>query len=185
MLARLGRFTVRHRKAVLVGTALFFVVAGALSSGVASRFTSGGFDDPSSESSRARRAIEREFGRQTPDLVLLVSARHGTVDDADSVAAGNALTAQLASERTVSRAVSFWNLGGATFGALVWIFQDGNLSGVLDFTAAGTLPASIPLLLFCIAFGLSMDYSHSRRRGCHSSRSSASACRLRCSWTRS
>jgi putative drug exporter of the RND superfamily len=46
----------------------------------------------------------------------------------------------------------------ATFGALVWIFQDGNLSGVLDFTATGTLPASTPLLLFCIAFGLSMDY---------------------------
>jgi putative drug exporter of the RND superfamily len=46
----------------------------------------------------------------------------------------------------------------ATFGALVWIFQDGNLSGVLDFTATGTLPASVPLLLFCIAFGLSMDY---------------------------
>jgi RND superfamily putative drug exporter len=46
----------------------------------------------------------------------------------------------------------------ATFGALVWIFQDGHLSGVLDFTATGTLPASIPLLLFCIAFGLSMDY---------------------------
>jgi putative drug exporter of the RND superfamily len=113
MLARLGRFTVRHRKAVLVGTALFFVVAGALGGGVASRLTSGGFDDPSSESSRARRAIEREFGRQTPDLVLLVSARHGTVDDADVVAAGNALTAQLASERTVSRAVSYWNLGGA------------------------------------------------------------------------
>jgi RND superfamily putative drug exporter len=46
----------------------------------------------------------------------------------------------------------------ATFGALVWIFQDGHLSGVLDFTSTGTLPASIPLLLFCIAFGLSMDY---------------------------
>jgi putative drug exporter of the RND superfamily len=113
MLARLGRFTVRHRKAVLVGTALFFVLAGALGGGVASRLTSGGFDDPSSESSRARRAIEREFGRQTPDLLLLVSARHGTVDDVDVVAAGNALTAELASERTVSRAVSYWNLGGA------------------------------------------------------------------------
>jgi RND superfamily putative drug exporter len=46
----------------------------------------------------------------------------------------------------------------AVFGALVWIFQDGNLSGALDFTATGTLPASTPLLLFCIAFGLSMDY---------------------------
>jgi putative drug exporter of the RND superfamily len=46
----------------------------------------------------------------------------------------------------------------AVFGALVWIFQDGNLSGVLDFTATGTLPVSILLLMFCIAFGLSMDY---------------------------
>jgi RND superfamily putative drug exporter len=46
----------------------------------------------------------------------------------------------------------------ATFGALVWIFQDGHLSGVLDFTPTGTLPATVPLLLFCLAFGLSMDY---------------------------
>src|SRR5229473_722572 len=107
MLARLGRFTVRHRKAVLVGTALFSVVAGALGGGVASRLSSGGFDDPSSESSRARRAIEREFGRQTPDLVLLVTTKQGTVDDGDVVVAGNALTARLASERGVARAVSY------------------------------------------------------------------------------
>lgn len=46
----------------------------------------------------------------------------------------------------------------ATFGAMVWIFQDGNLSGVLDFTATGTLNISMPILMFCIAFGLSMDY---------------------------
>jgi RND superfamily putative drug exporter len=46
----------------------------------------------------------------------------------------------------------------ATFGAMVWIFQDGNLSGVLDFTATGTLDTSMPILMFCIAFGLSMDY---------------------------
>jgi hypothetical protein len=59
MLARLGRFTVAHRKAVLVGTAVFFVVAGALGGSVASRLISGGFDDPDSESSRARDVIER------------------------------------------------------------------------------------------------------------------------------
>ena len=45
----------------------------------------------------------------------------------------------------------------AAFGALVWIFQDGNL-GALDTTSTGTLAISIPVLLFCIAFGLSMDY---------------------------
>jgi RND superfamily putative drug exporter len=46
----------------------------------------------------------------------------------------------------------------ATFGAMVWIFQDGNLSELLGFTATGTLEASMPILMFCIAFGLSMDY---------------------------
>jgi putative drug exporter of the RND superfamily len=45
----------------------------------------------------------------------------------------------------------------AAFGALVWIFQDGHLGG-LGTTATGTLVANMPVLLFCIAFGLSMDY---------------------------
>lgn len=45
----------------------------------------------------------------------------------------------------------------ATFGAMVWIFQDGHL-GALGTTSTGTLVANIPVLLFCIAFGLSMDY---------------------------
>ncbi|QUR66062.1 MMPL family transporter [Mycobacterium spongiae] len=45
----------------------------------------------------------------------------------------------------------------ATFGALVWIFQEGHL-GALGTTSTGTIVANIPILLFCIAFGLSMDY---------------------------
>jgi putative drug exporter of the RND superfamily len=46
---------------------------------------------------------------------------------------------------------------GASFGALVWIFQQGHLSSLLNFTAA-PLDPSVPVLLFCIVFGLSMDY---------------------------
>ncbi|MDT5131269.1 MAG: putative drug exporter of the superfamily [Mycobacterium sp.] len=45
----------------------------------------------------------------------------------------------------------------AAFGALVWIFQDGHL-GAFGTTSTGTLVANMPVLLFCIAFGLSMDY---------------------------
>jgi RND superfamily putative drug exporter len=45
----------------------------------------------------------------------------------------------------------------AAFGAMVWIFQDGHL-GALGSTPTGTLVANVPVLLFCIAFGLSMDY---------------------------
>lgn len=43
------------------------------------------------------------------------------------------------------------------FGALVWVFQLGNLSGLLGFEAAPIEP-TLPILLFCVVFGLSMDY---------------------------
>jgi RND superfamily putative drug exporter len=47
---------------------------------------------------------------------------------------------------------------GASFGALVWIFQEGNLSGVLNFTPTGFIEATQPILVLAIVFGLSMDY---------------------------
>ena len=46
----------------------------------------------------------------------------------------------------------------ATFGAMVWVFQDGNGADLLGFTATGSLAATMPVLMFCVAFGLSMDY---------------------------
>jgi RND superfamily putative drug exporter len=45
----------------------------------------------------------------------------------------------------------------AAFGALVWVFEQGNLSSILGFTPS-PLDPTIPVLLFCIVFGLSMDY---------------------------
>ena len=45
----------------------------------------------------------------------------------------------------------------AAFGALVWIFQDGHL-GAFGTTSTGTLVSTFPVVLFCLAFGLSMDY---------------------------
>ncbi len=46
----------------------------------------------------------------------------------------------------------------ATFGAIVWIFQQGHLSGLLDFTPTGTIDPTMPILMLAIIFGLSMDY---------------------------
>jgi uncharacterized membrane protein YdfJ with MMPL/SSD domain len=45
----------------------------------------------------------------------------------------------------------------AAFGAVVWVFQEGHLGG-LGTASTGTLGVQLPVLLFCIAFGLSMDY---------------------------
>jgi RND superfamily putative drug exporter len=46
----------------------------------------------------------------------------------------------------------------ASFGALVWIFQDGNLSALLAFQPLGFVETTLPVILFCVLFGLSMDY---------------------------
>jgi RND superfamily putative drug exporter len=46
----------------------------------------------------------------------------------------------------------------ASFGALVWIFQEGNLSNVLNFTPVGYTIAGNPIIMFSVLFGLSMDY---------------------------
>ncbi|MEV8349107.1 MMPL family transporter [Streptomyces niveus] len=46
----------------------------------------------------------------------------------------------------------------AMFGAVVWVFQDGHLSGFLGFTPTGDIETTLPVLMFCVAFGLSMDY---------------------------
>ncbi|TDD75352.1 MMPL family transporter [Actinomadura rubrisoli] len=46
----------------------------------------------------------------------------------------------------------------ATFGAVVLIFQDGHLSGLLDFTATGAINPAMPILMLAMLFGISMDY---------------------------
>lgn len=47
----------------------------------------------------------------------------------------------------------------ATFGSMVWVFQQGNLKELLGgFEVTGSIVATIPILMFCAAFGLSMDY---------------------------
>jgi uncharacterized membrane protein YdfJ with MMPL/SSD domain len=47
---------------------------------------------------------------------------------------------------------------GAAYGALVWVFQEGHLQGLLGFRSDGAVVTWLPLFLFAILFGLSMDY---------------------------
>ena len=47
---------------------------------------------------------------------------------------------------------------GASFGALVWVFQEGHLAGLLGAEGAGSIDPTVPVLTFAITFGLSMDY---------------------------
>jgi uncharacterized membrane protein YdfJ with MMPL/SSD domain len=44
------------------------------------------------------------------------------------------------------------------FGALVFVFQEGHFERVLDFTSTGSIDATLPIIMFCTVFGVSMDY---------------------------
>ena len=47
---------------------------------------------------------------------------------------------------------------GATFGILVLVFQDGRFESILGFQSTGGIEATLPVIIFAFAFGLSMDY---------------------------
>ncbi|MFL5796962.1 MAG: MMPL family transporter [Actinomycetota bacterium] len=113
MLRRVGELTVRRRRWILVGALVAFVAAGAFGGRVAKSLSSGGFDDPGSESSRAVTALQQQFDTGDPNFVLLVRAGHGTVDSPAVRAEGLRLTSQLARERGVEAVVSYWSLRDA------------------------------------------------------------------------
>ena len=114
MLTRLARIATGRSRAVLVAAALFAVVAGVLGGGVAANLVSGGFEDPASDSARADDLLAERFDTGVPNLVLVVTAPDGSdVDDPDVVAAGQALTAELAAEAHVDDVVGYWSDGGA------------------------------------------------------------------------
>lgn len=46
----------------------------------------------------------------------------------------------------------------ASFGALVWVFQDGRFEALLDYRSIGTIEPTVPVMMFALVFGLSMDY---------------------------
>ena len=113
MLTRLARFTVRRRRLVLAASLVAFLAFGAIGGGVAEQLSSGGFEDPSAESTQAQRLVDERFGASTPNLVLLVTADGGDVDDPATAAAGAALTQEIAELPQVGAAFSYWSLGNA------------------------------------------------------------------------
>src|ERR687891_918749 len=109
-----ARLPPRHARAVVIAAVLVFAVAGAIGGGVADHLTSGGFEDPSSESERADEALAERFDTGVPNLLLLVTAPGGDVDDPAVAAAGQALTEELAAEEGVADVVSYWSEGNAS-----------------------------------------------------------------------
>ena len=110
MPASLALFIVHRRRFVLVGAILFMAIAAAFGGSVATKLSNGGFDDPKAESSVTKTLIEKTFGAGSPNLVLLVRAPSGSVDDENTRAAGLALTRELADTPGAAGVASYWTL---------------------------------------------------------------------------
>lgn len=125
-------------------------------------------DDP-----RVEELVETLRSMETPYGQVLIGGTNATViDTVDSVRSRVPLA--LAVVSLVTLLLLFFMTGSvvvpikamvlnllsltATFGALVWIFQDGHLGDQLGITATGKIDVFTPILMFCIAFGLAMDY---------------------------
>ncbi|NUO98424.1 MAG: MMPL family transporter [Nonomuraea sp.] len=146
-LRRLGHLLVRRRRLVLALTAVVVVVAGVLAAGAVSRLSLARFEAPGSESDRAQAELVRRFGTGSPDLIFLVTARSGTVDDPAVEAAGRELTARIGREEGVAESSSYWTRGGpATLRsadgrhALVVV----RVPGDADHVRAEVLPRLVP-----------------------------------------
>jgi RND superfamily putative drug exporter len=103
-----GLKVVARARLVLAVSAVALLVSVALGVGVFSRLLPGGFDDPGSGSSRAAALLDQRFGGQ-PDMIFLVHARHGTVDDHDVAARGETLAGRLSTDSRLRGVTSYWS----------------------------------------------------------------------------
>ena len=129
MLDRLGRFTVRRHRRILLATLVAFAVAGAVGGGVADHLSSGGFENPKAESIKAKRVVEDQFRAGAPNLVLLVTARTSNVDDPSVAAGAAALTQELANAPGIQQSCPTGRSGprhhcGATTESRPWCWPE-------------------------------------------------------------
>src|SRR6266498_1367516 len=113
MLERLAGSLLRRRVLVLVVAVAVVGLAGVLGAGVVSKLRSGGFEDPGASSTRAEDELRDTFHTGEPNLVLLVTADHRTVDQAGLANGGLELTRRLSAERDVSEVQSYWTTKAA------------------------------------------------------------------------
>ena len=110
---KLGRFITRSKRVIAVMSILQLAVLAVIGAGGVNRLSLSRWEVPGSESYEAGRLLEQQFGAGSPTLVLLVTAKSGSVDDPAVREAGLALTAELAGEPAVKRADSYWLRGGS------------------------------------------------------------------------
>ncbi|AXG79685.1 MMPL family transporter [Streptomyces paludis] len=107
MFERLAELAIRRSRLILVVATVAVALMAALGAGAFGKLRGGGFDDPASQSSRAARVIDAKFGGET-NLILLVRATEGRVDDPAAARDGASLVDRLKKEKNLTNVVSYW-----------------------------------------------------------------------------
>ena len=111
MFTRLASLVTKRARLVLLAAVIVVIGAAAVGVGAFGKLLTGGFDDPASDSTRAAEIVDGRFGGD-PNLLLLVTAATGTVDDPAVAELGRRVTGELERERGVTNVASYWVRGG-------------------------------------------------------------------------
>ena len=112
MFERLGHLIAKRKKAVLSLFLLATVLAGGIGSQVFSRFDSGGYSDPNSDSAKVWEYLDETFKVKDPAIVLVVDGKDKSVDDPEVVASAQKIESQVRSESSAENVISYWSAGG-------------------------------------------------------------------------
>ena len=113
MFESLGHVIARHKKVVLSLFLLVTIFAGAIGSQVFSRFDSGGYSDPNSDSAKVWEYLDKTFKVKDPAVVLVVDGKGKSVDDPEVVASAQKIESKVRNESSAENVISYWSAGGA------------------------------------------------------------------------
>ncbi|NCV44912.1 MAG: multidrug RND transporter, partial [Actinobacteria bacterium] len=113
MFERLGHLIAKRKKWVLTLFMLSTILAGTIGSQVFSRFDTGGYIDPDSDSAKVWEYLEETFKVKDPSVVLVVDGKDKSVDDPSVIATAQRIESDLRSEPSAENVLSYWSSGGA------------------------------------------------------------------------
>ena len=115
MFESLGRFINRRSKSVLAFFVAGIILAGFFGFQAFSRFDSGGYTDPNSDSAQAQEILLEEFDVKQPSLVFAVGSKVKSIDDVSVAKSATELEKELKKEAAVEEVFSYWSAGQAPF----------------------------------------------------------------------
>ena len=107
MFTAIGRFAAKHARGILVVGLLALIAAAVVGFTAFGKLKPAGFTDPGAESSKVQNVVDDEFGGDV-DVVAMVRAKAGTVDDVTVRERAAALATKIAADPAVDDSVSYW-----------------------------------------------------------------------------